>query len=99
MAVVVSLKGNRENEWNLSRTLINKSYPFLGVEHWNFGSVAYEQLLDVGQSKCNELIGKIERSADSLDLSPKFVNLLKRDAKCAFIRSFIWEHNKFLCPK
>lgn len=88
-------KGNRENEWNLSRTLINKSYPFLGIEHWNFGSVAYEQLLDVGQSKFNEMIGKIDQAADTLLLSAEFVYLLKRDAKCAFIRSFIWEHNKY----
>ncbi|SDG56367.1 Thiol-disulfide isomerase or thioredoxin [Dyadobacter soli] len=87
-------KGTRENEWNLSRTLINRSYPFFG-KHWDFGSVAYEQLLDVGQSRFNELIDKIDQAADSLLLSPEFVNLLKRDAKCAFIRSFIWEHNKY----
>ncbi len=88
-------KGTRENEWNLSRTIINKSYPFLGVEHWDFGSVAYERLLDAGQSKFNKLIGEIDRATDSLDLSKEFVNLFKRDAKCAFIHSFIWQHNKY----
>lgn len=39
-------KGSRENEWNLSRTLINKSYPFFGINYWDFGSVALQMLTE-----------------------------------------------------
>lgn len=86
--------GTRENEWNLSTTFINKEYPFF-VNFWDFGSVSYDHLLETGQGKLNKGLKAIEKLKDSLKLSEEYVKLITRDMKCAFVKSFTTEHNKY----
>lgn len=90
-----SFQGTRQNEWNFTNLLIKKGFPIIGLQEWDFGPVPYNNYLTTAIFKRNKALRLIEDSKDSLKLTKEYITLIKRDIECAFLKSFIRNHDNY----